>query len=731
MVDQSNDWSDKSRALMAWAVHAQTRRATYVASLPRAEKGLDCNCVCPACGGVLEAVNNGRDAEHYLKPNTLRPFFRHHRGQQGAECLVWVAQLAALKLLVESNEIDLPAPLAQQSVMGVSGTVYTQSSSGSARRARIVEQGWLDEHSARLVLDDGRVILVRLEGRGGFKDDGSADAVISVRVDDPEVATWPPEVILERVQLDGRWMCWERHWEDGRLQGEALALAEEEARRLLDLAPEGVALPDGLTQLQRSESVLHWVIKEILAKAGMLKVPAVRGAISRRMPDGQMAHRPISLPEMTLRLSDVRIETRLGGMVPDVMCRAEDAAGRFAAVELLLEVAVTHRVDDAKSAQIKEQGLACLELDVNLIGAGGRMSVDRLRGMVLGDPSNKRWINHPEMARMAQTARTELDEEVRRIESEQAQERARRTWFEGLSEEQAATEYLQMLRAWWRGRDPEERGGVPWTARQMASLMADRGLRGLDANMLSGRAGLLRRLDDLRAQAGGREGRVTPYGHFKAVYESPSEQRYVTWILLAIKMFKPSVPPEEVAQLNEGREQVKSSIARGETAYARPKQWDKLVGMMFPGLQEGLDQVFGTEAYAAKLARDRQLEARRAETERAARAEAARREEELRLGQAEIADAIEQVCKRFEWGPVDDGIPGDAEVAFFLLEKWSKGQSWSTAQIKGIVSDAWDARSRGVALRDWLSSRRATSAGDVHLLKTVLEKAWLVFAKSK
>jgi len=135
MVIAGDDWGERSKTLMAWAVHAQTRRAVYVVSLPRAEKGLECNCICPACGGVLEAVNNGRDAEHYLKPNTLRPFFRHHRGQQGTACLVWVAQLAALKLLVESKEIDLPAPTAQQSVIGLSGAVYTPGPSPANRTA--------------------------------------------------------------------------------------------------------------------------------------------------------------------------------------------------------------------------------------------------------------------------------------------------------------------------------------------------------------------------------------------------------------------------------------------------------------------------------------------------------------------------------------------------------------------------------------------------------------------
>lgn len=634
--------------------------------------------------------------------------------------------MAALKLLVESKEIDLPAPSARQCVVGASGRIYTQSVTGVATRVMVMERVWLDKQSARIVLDDGRVVLVQLEGRGAVKENGSADAVITVKVDDPEVATWPPEKILEQATLEGGWICWERHWDDGQLHREALTRAEEEARNLLDLAPEGVTLQDGLTALQRSESVLHWVIKEILAAAGELRTPAVTEQISRRMPDGLVASRTIGLPEMKMKLTDIRVEERLGALIPDVLCRAVDEAGRFEASDLLIEVAVTHRVDDTKRQRIKELGLACVELDVNLMDEGGRMTVGRLRRMVVVDPDNKRWIHHPALEALARQAEQDLEAEAAGMEAELANERSRRSWFEQLTTEQAAREYLEVLRAWWGERAEIQEQGRPCTPRQLAELLAERDLKGLSVTQLSGKAGLLRRLDALEQGCVGTEGQESPYGHFKAVYESASDQRYVTWILLAIKLFQPRMTSEIAEAVGRGREEVKASLRRGETTYARPRNWDRAVALMFPAMAAGLNQEFGTELYAARVNRQKQAEAQRAQHEReAAREAASRAADSERLG-GEIREAITRVCTLVDWGPADDGIPASADVAYFLLENWRKSNHWSDAEIKRVVFEAWDARERGVTLRAWLEARAALSVGDVEFVRLVLEKSWLV-----
>lgn len=56
----------------------------------------------PGLRGTLQAVNAGMPAEHFLKPGSRRPFFRHH--QIGAD---------ALRATAATNALDHEADLAK------------------------------------------------------------------------------------------------------------------------------------------------------------------------------------------------------------------------------------------------------------------------------------------------------------------------------------------------------------------------------------------------------------------------------------------------------------------------------------------------------------------------------------------------------------------------------------------------------------------------------------------
>jgi hypothetical protein len=300
---------------MAWAVRAGSRKATHVSMLNRSETSLACACVCPACDGVLQAVNAGKTADEYLRDGAMRPFFRHHAGQQRNACLQRVAQRAALELLASHQELVLPAPTFRRSVIGASGDVYTGEATGRSYRAQITSRHWVDEQTAKLVTDDGHVILVRLSGQALVSRDAGVDAVLTISIDDPLVSTWSPDEILARVQLDERWLCWESHWDEDDLAAQALADAQSQAREALDLAPDDLVLPEGLTHLQRCESVLHAVIKQILAEAKSLRVPVFESEVGRRTLAGRLITYPYGWSPVTLALTNVRLETRVASIV--------------------------------------------------------------------------------------------------------------------------------------------------------------------------------------------------------------------------------------------------------------------------------------------------------------------------------------------------------------------------------------------------------------------------------
>lgn len=173
--------------------------------------------------------------------------------------------------------------------------------------------------------------------------------MITIRVDDRDIASCTAEQILEQAQLDDGMLCWERHWDDHALDKEALKKAQALASQSVDyLDPRNEAL-QGLAASQLSEGLLHLAIKNILASAGSLSLPAYNDSEQLTLPDGETIRDRFGLSFGNVRISDVRLEQRVGGMVPDVLCVAMTQAGEF---PLLIEVVVTHGVDEAKLSKI-------------------------------------------------------------------------------------------------------------------------------------------------------------------------------------------------------------------------------------------------------------------------------------------------------------------------------------------------------------------------------------------
>ena len=125
------------------------------------------------------------------------------------------------------------------------------------------------------------------------------------------------------------------------------------------------------------ESALHFAAKEILDRSSKVSLPAVKV----NFPGGKA---PIEIaPEQDYKMSDVRLERKLGSVVPDVTVQIR---GR----ELAIEIYVTHKVDDEKVDRFRSLGLSAIEIDLS--GFGRVFDVDDLERLILGPGSQKRWV---------------------------------------------------------------------------------------------------------------------------------------------------------------------------------------------------------------------------------------------------------------------------------------------------------------------------------------------------
>lgn len=715
---------------MRWAELKASGEATYIGWLRADQNGNACACKCPACGEDLQAVNAGKDASHFLKPNTRGMFFRHPSGHQRTDCSFLMAKLAALQLLMERGEIDLPPPRRLGLHQGASGTTYTAETVGRTLSGRITDKVWLDSQSARITID-GRTILVQLQAHPNISSDVPVDGVITIRVDDPIVASWEPEKILQALQLDSEFMCWEKHWDDHELSSEAQRKAATAAEDAMDRIPPELGALDGLSFLQKSETVLHAKVKEILSRAGRLRVPHCEKEVFRWMHDGSKKNLRVHLDGQSLTLSEVRLETPLQGLVPDVMCIARSNRNPSEGFQLLIEVAITHRVDAAKKALITNRGLACIEIDLTLLTAKQRrMTVDQLQSAVIDDVQCKSWVFNPGLARMVKSKEQELlrqDEELRKAWQ---REEERQQWLDEISTERLIELLLPALKHHWQTERPmniDEKYDV--LPQEIAARLAKREFRDAEDSVLLKKEGLLFCLDDIRSRHFSKRS-LGKSGGLAKLAEEPTLQKYLTLGLIALKAYPLNLSAAETDRVRELRRKVKDSLDMEQLTYARPATHDHLIASLFPPMGEAVSRPFGTLTALKEKIDTRQA----AEREKYA---VIRREAEL--AQAQLNKELKERAERerkiddllrseraFRWNSDKSASTIEVVLKQFSVVRLAGRYSRSGMNVEALLRSAWKSRADGNPFRSWFDKQSVQDTAKAKMVLEALRTAGLI-----
>lgn len=123
-----------------------------------------------------------------------------------------------------------------------------------------------------------------------------------------------------------------------------------------------------------------------------------------------------SIASKTVSFDAVSVEVWLGGARPDI---AATAGGKT----LLVEVAVSHFVDDAKVALIRERGLAVVEVDLSGMVEGWTWA--SLSEAVVDRASGKRWLFNPKSENLRVEALQEAVALAAKADSESVAREAR------------------------------------------------------------------------------------------------------------------------------------------------------------------------------------------------------------------------------------------------------------------------------------------------------------------
>jgi hypothetical protein len=215
------------------------------------------------------------------------------------------------------------------------------------------------------------------------------------------------------------------------------------------------------------ETALHQAAKQLIEARGVLAFPELVVSI-RIVDDMGRAHQPQKqlAPAGRRELSNVVLEQAVGQIRPDVRVDA-DGLGI-----VLVEVAVTHFVDENKMGLIKQSGVPAIEIDLSALREA---TFEALEVALFDDPARTRWLYHPDEARTRRALRESIQwllEDATKEAAAWARTRAeiaKEDWAERQvrEAEQAARRKVEAERAAERARVAEEAQRVVDEARRL------------------------------------------------------------------------------------------------------------------------------------------------------------------------------------------------------------------------------------------------------------------------
>jgi hypothetical protein len=593
--------------VMAWARDQFSKELRYIGELTREQTGAACNCECYSCGLPLQAVNAGKLA--YKR----RPHFRHPDGAAKDDCLVLSARSAALELLRKDGFLQLPRRRVSAQLAGLSGTYHQAWVEAPSQTVRVSDFRFKDRATAILTLDDGREIRVILDGSVAVKStpgEGIAlTPTIVLSISAPEIAALSPEELRRRLVILSEGAVWCSHWDDEALQQSALDLARAKAIEAMDWLDDG-DLPDGVSNEERRETLLHLKAKEILEREKKINLPTLTVTVEKAGPLETPITESRHVFGEVLELDQVTLEKYLGSIRPDVLAQA-CAGKRWPAGPLIVEITVSNRITEERLARLKGSQIPVLEIDISRMG--GRVTEKEFADLVVKETAGKRWLFHPLMVSMeadaeAQVARrqAEQESEARRIKESKAKDRERAA-LHNIPAALWRDRFLDAVKAYGdelvrldpTGQQRDRLRAAMAEVERCAEDLAEHGYHEIkDEFILFRKPGnLVQRILSIKEDRPIGYNLNTAWQVINAILQERHPYiEYQSLYLIAIKTYRPTLTEKQLERVNVWRTEVRDSLRSGERTYRRNTGYDRLLSFLFPEMAAGIAVPLGKPA---------------------------------------------------------------------------------------------------------------------------------------
>ncbi len=166
------------------------------------------------------------------------------------------------------------------------------------------------------------------------------------------------------------------------------------------------------------ETSIHKMAKQILEEEGYIRLPEFDAVASEKdLKDRVHYERECVEAKGTRRFSKVEVEYWFDDIRPDVLVYGQSGA------PIMIEVYVTHKVDQEKHRKIEEKGIPTVEIDLSSVSYD--ITKEKLRELVVGDLKNKKWLYSPGYEEAKELVRSILQKKLVSINERIREERKR------------------------------------------------------------------------------------------------------------------------------------------------------------------------------------------------------------------------------------------------------------------------------------------------------------------
>jgi rubrerythrin len=178
---------------------------------------------------------------------------------------------------------------------------------------------------------------------------------------------------------------------------------------------------------------------QVILEQRQINLPVFREILQKRDLDWNTHSQEVLLPSKVVRFTRVDKEVSYQGFRPDVV--GFNSNGE----ELLIEIYVTHAVDDEKKEKVCDYGGRMIEIDLSFLDEEQVSDPDRFSDAVLNDISNRKWIHCPEAEVLLEKARKNLEAKIKSenqkiADSREREEASRKSYEENRARHRAPYE---------------------------------------------------------------------------------------------------------------------------------------------------------------------------------------------------------------------------------------------------------------------------------------------------